>query len=46
MAATLTAANSVYMLVIADLFPIPQQLQGWASGVFSAGFKIAERYSP
>lgn len=29
--ATLTAANSVYMLVIPDLFPIPQQLQGYAA---------------
>jgi hypothetical protein len=34
--ATLTAANSVYMLVITDLFPIPQQLQGYAADdVFS-----------
>jgi hypothetical protein len=31
MAATLTTANSVYMLVIPDLFPIPQQLQGYAA---------------
>lgn len=31
MAATLTAANSVIMLVIPDLFPIPQQLQGYAA---------------
>lgn len=29
--ATLTAANSVYMLAIPDLFPIPQQLQGYAA---------------
>ena len=34
--ATLTVANSVYLLVIADLFPIPQQLQGYsADDVFS-----------
>jgi hypothetical protein len=34
--ATLTAANSVYLLVIADLFPAPQQLQGYAADdVFS-----------
>lgn len=34
--ATLTVANSVYMLVIPDLFPIPQQLQGYAADdVFS-----------
>lgn len=34
--ATLTVANSVYMLVIVDLFPIPQQLQGYsADDVFS-----------
>lgn len=30
MAKTLTAANSVLLLSIADLFPIPQQLQGFA----------------
>lgn len=29
--ATLTVANSVYMLVILDLFPVPQQLQGYAA---------------
>lgn len=29
--ATLTAANSVIMIVIPDLFPIPQQLQGYAA---------------
>jgi hypothetical protein len=34
--ATLTVANSVIMLVVADLFPIPQQLQGYsADNVFS-----------
>ncbi len=34
--ATLTVANSVYMLVISELFPIPQQLQGYAADdVFS-----------
>jgi hypothetical protein len=34
--ATLTVANSVIMLVITDLFPIPQQLQGYAADdVFS-----------
>lgn len=34
--ATLTVANSVIMLVIPDLFPIPQQLQGYAADdVFS-----------
>jgi hypothetical protein len=34
--ATLTVANSVYLLVIADLFPVPQQLQGYAADdVFS-----------
>jgi len=34
--ATLTVANSVYLLVIPDLFPIPQQLQGYAADdVFS-----------
>ena len=27
--ATLTTANSIFMLVIPDLFPIPQQLQGY-----------------
>lgn len=29
--ATLTAANSIYMLTILDLFSIPQQLQGYAA---------------
>lgn len=29
--ATLTVANSVIMLVIPDLFPVPQQLQGYAA---------------
>lgn len=29
--ATLTVANSLYMLVIADLFPVPQQLRGYAA---------------
>lgn len=29
--ATLTAANSIYMLTILDLFPVPQQLQGYAA---------------
>ena len=34
--ASLTVANSVYMLVISDLYPIPQQLQGYAADdVFS-----------
>lgn len=34
--ASLTVSNSVIMLVIADLFPIPQQLQGYsADDVFS-----------
>lgn len=34
--ASLTVANSVYMLVIIDLFPVPQQLQGYAADdVFS-----------
>lgn len=34
--ATLTVANSVIMLVIPDLFPVPQQLQGYsADDVFS-----------
>jgi hypothetical protein len=29
--ATLTVANSVYMLGIGELFPVPQQLQGYAA---------------
>ena len=34
--ATLTVANSVYMLMIVDLFPVPQQLQGYSvDDVFS-----------
>ena len=34
--ATLTVANSVLMIVIPDLFPVPQQLQGYAADdVFS-----------
>jgi hypothetical protein len=34
--ATLTVANSVLMIVIPDLFPVPQQLQGYATDdVFS-----------
>ena len=34
---TLTAANSVYMLTIRNLFPAPQQLQGFAADdAFSA----------
>jgi hypothetical protein len=28
---TITAANSVYMLAIASLYPVPQQLQGYAA---------------
>jgi hypothetical protein len=28
---TITAANSVYMLAILDLFPVPQQLQGFSA---------------
>lgn len=31
MARTLTAANSVYMLTIAGLYPAPQQLQGYSA---------------
>jgi len=29
--ATITAANSIYMLVIPLLFPVPQQLQGYSA---------------
>lgn len=29
-AQTITSANSVFMLAILDLFPVPQQLQGWS----------------
>ena len=36
--ATLTAANAVIMLVIPNLFPVPQQLQGFAADdVFTTG---------
>lgn len=31
MAKTITSANSVFMLAVANLYPVPQQLQGYAA---------------
>jgi hypothetical protein len=41
---TITAANSIYMLSITDLFNTPQQLQGYSADVAfaSEGFDMAE----